>query len=172
MIRSILWVILLIAVTTNIALAGKPRTVKTIFDSSYPYEIHPIEVGIEGTKYVKVWGVGKSVELAIESAKRQAVAAAIFGGIPGREPEILATPALCNASNAYQDHSSYFDSLFYDDNTYLKFVESTSNAAPSGLDRLKVKGGYKVGIKVQIYHSALRQQLEKDNIIRSLNYGF
>lgn len=169
--KLFLAILLIFSISTFTEASGR-KDPKTIFTSSSSYEIVPIEVGTEGTKYVKVWATAKKVEDAIIEARRLAVAAAIFGGIPGSGNRIQATPALCSDSNAYMDNKSYFDNFFYLGSEFLGYAVQTSDGVPSGVDRLKVKGGYKVGIKVQIMHSNLRKKLEKDGIIRALNYGF
>ena len=70
---------------------GKDR--RKSFKSWENYEVTTEKVGVEGTKFIKVWGFGKNVDKAIMSAKRNAVHACIFRGLPGNT-NANATPAI------------------------------------------------------------------------------
>ncbi len=48
----------------------------------------------------------------------------------------------------------------------------TTDGVPSGTDRRQVKGGYKVGIYVQVMYDNLKRKLEADGIARKLSSGF
>jgi hypothetical protein len=48
----------------------------------------------------------------------------------------------------------------------------TTDGIPSGQDRRKVKGGYKVAIYVQVMFDNLKHKLEADGIAKKLNSGF
>ncbi|MDR0567500.1 MAG: hypothetical protein LBG47_10805 [Prevotellaceae bacterium] len=144
---------------------------KILFGSTYNYEVAVLGVGQDGTKVFKVWGYAKKVDDAIVQAKKNAVAACIFRGIPGGNGA-APTPAICREANAEETHADYFDSFFATGGKYLKYVNLTTDAVPSGQDRLKVKGGYKVGIAVQILYNDLRSDLEADGIARRLDAGF
>lgn len=130
-----------------------------------------IRVGSDGTKFIKVWGFGKKVDIAVMEAKKNAVAACIFRGLPACSTA-MATPALCTDPNAGTTHQDYFNNFFTTGGTYLNFVNLTTDGIPSGQDRRQVKGGYKVAIYVQVMHDNLRRQLEADGIIKGLSSGF
>jgi hypothetical protein len=144
---------------------------KILFGSSYNYEIAVLGVGQDGTKVFKVWGYAKKVDDAIVQAKKNAVAACIFRGIPGGNGA-APTPAICREPNAEEANAEYFESFFATGGKYLKYVNLTTDAVPSGQDRLKVKGGYKVGVAAQILYDNLRRDLEADGIARRLDAGF
>ncbi len=171
--KRILVLLLLLSVVSFEADAqSRRKDRKVLFNSSYNYEIVPIEVGTEGTKYVKVWAYGKKVEDAINTAKMSAVAAAIFRGIPAGGDQVAATPPLCRDMDAAEKHEAYFEEFFTIGGPYLQFVTQTSHGVPSGQDQVKIKKGYKVGISVQIMYDNLRRKLEQDGIIRGLSSGF
>ena len=134
------------------------------------YEITTERVGVEGTKFVKVWGFGKNVDKAVMNAKRNAVHACIFRGLPGNT-NANSTPAILNES-AYEQNYTYFEEFFAPGGAYLGFVNQTTDGVPSGQDRRKVKGGYKVGIYVQVMYDNLRNKLERDGLKRRLSDGF
>lgn len=144
---------------------------KAHYSSNYNYEVQISGVGQDGTKVMKVWGYGKRVEDAIIEAKMNAVASAIFKGIPGGQGA-AATPAILTDPNASEKHADYFETFFSPGGKYLQFITMTTDGMPSGQDRLKMKTGYKVAIYVQVMYDALRKQLEADGIARRLDAGF
>jgi len=144
---------------------------KAHYSSNYNYEVQISGVGQDGTKVMKVWGYGKRVEDAIIEAKMNAVASAIFKGIPGGHGA-AATPAILTDPNASEKHADYFETFFSPGGKYLQFITMTTDGMPSGQDRLKMKTGYKVAIYVQVMYDALRKQLETDGIARRLDAGF
>jgi len=144
---------------------------KAHYSSNYNYEVQISGVGQVGTKVMKVWGYGKRVEDAIIEAKMNAVASAIFKGIPGGQGA-AATPAILTDPNASEKHADYFETFFSPGGKYLQFITMTTDGMPSGQDRLKMKTGYKVAIYVQVMYDALRKQLETDGIARRLDAGF
>ncbi|MBO7189724.1 MAG: hypothetical protein J6V55_03975 [Alistipes sp.] len=134
------------------------------------YEISIERVGVEGTKFVKVWGYGKSVDKAIMNAKKNAVHACIFRGLPGNTNANY-TPAILNDA-AYIEHYDYFEQFFAPGGAYLGFVNVTTDGIPSGQDRRKVKGGYKVALYVQVMYDNLKTKLVNDGLKRRLSDGF
>lgn len=149
----------------------KKKERKAHYNSQYNYEVEIQGVGQDGTKVMKVWGYGKKVEDAIIEAKMNAVAAAIFKGIPGGNGA-AATPAIITDSNASEKHADYFDTFFSPGGKFLQYIALTTDGMPSGQDRLKIKDGYKVAIYVQIMYDSLRKQLETDGVARRLDQGF
>ncbi len=144
---------------------------KAHYNSSYNYEVQIMGVGQDGTKVMKVWGYGKRVEDAIIEAKMNAVASVIFRGIPGGHGA-AATPAILSDPNAGDKHAAYFETFFSPGGKYLQFINLTTDGMPSGQDRLKIKGGFKVAIYTQVMYDNLRKQLEADGIARRLDSGF
>lgn len=144
---------------------------KALLASEDNFEIISLGVGQDGTKVFKVYGVGKNVDQAIIKAKKNAVYACIFRGIPGANGS-APTPPIVTDSRAKETHQLYFDKFFETGGRYLQYVNVTTDGVPSGQDRLKVKEGYKVGISVQVLYNNLRKDLERDGIARGLSSGF
>ncbi len=140
------------------------------YKTSRNYEIQMLGIGSDGTKVFKIFATAKNVEKAIALCKKAAVEVCIFRGLPA-SGSINATPALCD-SKTESEKGEYFEKFFTPGGAYLNYVNITTDGVPSGQDRLKIKGGYKVGLMVQIMYDNLRQDLEKDGVIKSLNYGF
>ncbi|MBR3075267.1 MAG: hypothetical protein IKH11_05895 [Bacteroidales bacterium] len=141
------------------------------FKSWDNYEITTEKVGVDGTKFVKVWGYGKNVDAAVMQAKKNAVHACIFRGLPG-SATAMATPAICPNPDTLQSNEDYFQTFFAAGGPYLAYINMTTDGVPSGTDRRQVKGGYKVGIYVQVMYDNLKRKLEADGIARKLSSGF
>ncbi|MDR3328483.1 MAG: hypothetical protein LBS63_00035 [Prevotellaceae bacterium] len=165
----------LLAALPMLAVVGAGATSKeqkAFLSSSYSYEVLVLGVGQDGTKVFKVYGYAKKVPAAIIEARKNAVAACIFRGLPGANGA-APTPAICTTPNAEEVHAGYVATFFVDGGKYLKYVNLTSDATPSGEDCLKLKGGgYKVGITVQVLYDNLRRDLEADGVARRLDAGF
>lgn len=162
-------------ITTNYAQAQSRHKVRKMeYNSSYNYEVATVAVGVDGTKLVKVWGYGKKVEDAIRNAKELAVACAIFRGFPAASNGKAAkTPAIVTDKNAAEKNMTFFENFFAPGGKYLQYVNLSTDAPPSGKDRLKVnKKTYKVGVVVSIAFDELRKDLEKEGIARRLDAGF
>lgn len=143
------------------------------YNASYNYEVTTVAVGIDGTKLVKVWGFGKKPDVAIQKAKKDAIACAIFKGYPAGTGRIAAkTPAIVNESGSFEKNKEFYSEFFASEGKYLQYVNRSSDAPPSGADRLKVRKGYKVGITVSIAFNELRKYLEDEGIARKLDTGF
>ena len=159
---------------TATVLYGKKNERKESFKSWENYEIYTLKVGTPGTKYVKVWAYGKKEDDAIMQAKKNAVHACIFRGLPANTGEgANATPALVRDNSVWENNLDYFEKFFAPGGDWLAYINVTSDGGkPSGPDKLKVKGGYKIALRVQVMYDNLKKKLEDDGIIRSLNSGF
>lgn len=141
------------------------------FTSTNSYEVQCIGVGKDGTKSIKVWSYGKSVKKALYKIKKDAVAAAIFRGIPAGGGAAM-TPPIMTSSNARDEYSKFFKKFFKSGGSYLNFVNVSDERKPIGSNRIKMKGGYKVGMLVSINFDHLRKYLEEKGIAKKLNNGF
>ena len=172
LVTILLAIVLSTAIDTHAQSRNKVR--KMEYNSSYNYEVATVAVGVDGTKLVKVWGYGKKVEDAIRNAKELAVACAIFRGFPAASNGKAAkTPAIVTDRNAADKHQEFFENFFAPGGKYLQFVNLSTDAPPSGKDRLKVnRKTYKVGIVVSIAFDELRKYMEDEGVARSLDSGF
>jgi hypothetical protein len=167
--KSICTVLLfLIVVASVFGQTRKER--KAMYDSQYNYELACLGVGNDGTKLLKVWGYGKKVDNAIYDAKRTAVAAVIFRGVPagnGAAP----TPSLLPV-DGYGQNMDFFDEFFKDGGMYLSFVNLTTDGTPGGADNIKMSHGYKVAVSASINFNELRKYLQDKGIVKRLDAGF
>jgi hypothetical protein len=161
-------------ITATISNAQSRRKVRKIeYNSSYNYEVATVAVGVDGTKLVKVWGYGKKPEDAIHNAKELAIACAIWRGFPAASNGKAAkTPAIVTDDSMADKYADFFDNFFAPGGKYLQYVNLSTDAPPSGADRVKMKKGYKVGVTLSIAFDELRKDLEKEGIARRLDAGF
>ena len=164
----IILVLAILAVTTTDAQSRKER--KAMYDSNYNYEIECLGVGQDGTKLVKIWGYGKKADDAVFEAKKNAVAAVIFRGIPGGRGA-AATPAILSV-DGYEKNMDFFDDFFKAGGMYLSFVNSTTDGMPGGSDRIKMSKGYKVALSASVAYDQLRKYLEEKGIAKKMDAGF
>lgn len=143
---------------------------KAMYDSKFNYEVQTLGVGQDGTKLFKIWGYGKKPHDAMFEAKRNAVAAVIFKGLPPGNGAAKTPPIL--SVDGYEQHPDFFDEFFEAGGKYLNFVNSTTDGMPGGSDRIKMKKGYKVGLSVSVNYDGLRKYLEDQGIARKLDSGF
>ncbi|MDA3891987.1 MAG: hypothetical protein PF517_10035 [Salinivirgaceae bacterium] len=170
---TLVMVMFLISSTISNA-QSKNKVRKMEYNSSYNYEVATVAVGVDGTKLVKVWGYGKKPEDAIRNAKELGIACAIFRGFPpASNGRAAKTPAIVTDSGSPEKNAAFFETFFAPGGKYLQYVNLSTDAPPSGADRLKVnRKTYKVGITVSIAFDELRKYLEEQGIARSLNSGF
>lgn len=129
----------------------------------YDYEVQPLDQGAFGTILVKSFGEGRRPAEAIEVAKKNAVHAVIFKGIPGSN---LRRPLVTNP-NAETQFRDYFDAFFADDGKFQRFVTVSSDGSIDPKDRTRLnRNQYKIGVKMQVHHAELRRELEAANIVQ------
>ncbi|MBE9467981.1 MAG: hypothetical protein IMY72_06625 [Bacteroidetes bacterium] len=143
----------------------------TKIDSVYKTGSEILKVGNEGTKLIKVWGYGKTPDIAITDAKRNAVDVAIFKGFSAGGDSDKIFP-IVSEDNSRIENKVFFDDFFKVGGKYLQYVNSKNYGVPSGKDRLKLKYGYNVAVSVSIEFDTLRKYLEEKGIARRLDEGF
>lgn len=136
-----------------------------VVDSVYAYGQHQVEclgVDLDGSQTLRAWGKGKNRAQAIETAKKNAVRAVIFKGIPGTG-ECNKRP-LVTEVNAEEKYESYFNRFFADGGIYKQFVSmedekrnSRQKSADASIENW--------GVVVRVNRAALRQRLIEDDVI-------
>ena len=132
------------------------------------YEVQFLRTGVEGTILFKIYSYGKKEDDCITNAKRNAVRAVIFDGIPGSDMQ----KPLVTEAGAEELYKDYFNVFFKKNGKYLRYVSISTDGSIDSNDRLKVGKRVKVGIAVSVQKAALRKELESAGIIRKLNDGF
>jgi hypothetical protein len=135
------------------------------------YEVECAGVAGDGSYLVKVYTFSKkSANFPYEQAKKNAIHAVLFKGIPSnRETGCAGQKPIATNPNIEFEKREFFDTFFQNGGKYMKYVfESTSgNIDPK--DVMKVGKEYKIGILVTVSKDLLRKDLEAAGIIRSLS---
>jgi len=160
--------LVIFAIATVNAQSRKER--KAMYDSKFNYEIESLGVGQDGTKLIKIWGYGKKADDAVFEAKKNAVAAVIFRGVPAGKGA-AATPSILPV-DGYEKNMDFFDDFFKAGGMYLSFVNSTTDGMPGGSDRIKMNKGYKVALSASVNYNQLRKYLEEKGIAKKMDSGF
>lgn len=132
------------------------------------YEVKFVRTGLEGTILFKVFSYGKNEKSCLENAKRNAVKAVIFTGIPGSD---LQRP-LATDPAAIEVHKDYFNAFFQENGKYRNFVALSSDGSINADDRMRVGKMLKIGFVVSVQKASLRKELEQAGVIKSLSHGF
>ena len=130
--------------------------------------IDQIRVAQDGTRLIKVWGVAPNADAAISKALRNAVEGCLFFGIDAGSTTGRIPPLCPDGVQAYYNNRQYFDRFFAAGN-HLQYVNRVNSLYPTGEDNIRVRGGRSVGIQVQLKVNQLRQRMENDGIIKSLD---
>jgi hypothetical protein len=128
----------------------------------YSPEVNFLYKETQGTIAVKSTGYGKNRTEAVVDAQKNALRTIMFYGIPGTELNI---PLIENVNEAKSKKSKYLNDFFENDN-YANFIMSFVESS----DLTKVKGGKKITVDVKINFSALRKDLEQNQVIRKFGY--
>lgn len=159
---NLLLLLFLMACLTGINAQKKSNT------DDNEYEVKFLRTGVEGTILFKIYSYGKKEDDCITNAKRNAVRAVIFDGIPGSD---LQKPLVTEAG-AEELYKDYFNVFFQKNGKYLHYVSLSTDGSIDSNDRFKVGKRVKVGIAVSVQKAALRKELESAGIIRKLSDGF
>lgn len=116
-----------------------------------------IKYGKGEVKFVTI-GVDRDQESAIVKAKRNALEAVLFKGIPGSN---LSKPIVSQQER--EASQSYFNKFLEPGGGYLDYI-IFSNFAPA--HSIKLRGGYQVGLEIGINYSSLQNKLENDKVIK------
>lgn len=122
----------------------------------------------DGAFILTVTKSGADIKSATDEACIQAVYQVLFIGLKQAEGTYSQKPIISDPSTE-QSHSDFFNSFFETGGAYSKFVSIIpgSTAAP-----VKIKGGYKVTVKTVVSKDNLREEMEKNGIIKPLSSGF
>lgn len=140
------------------------KTVNVTSAAAYTnFETTCLGIEQDGSQTLRAWGKGRNKADAIEQAKKNAVSDVLFKGIKG-SGECNQTPLVLEV-NGRERYAKYFNPFFSDGGEYKQFVvEEKSNEA----SRIKARGSAMEnwGIIVTVDREGLRQQLEKDGILK------
>ena len=133
-------------------------------DKMPEYDITGAGSGSEGTILVKVYVYAKKV--TDQDLKRAAVHGVVFRGCSGNASGAR-QPAMASPT-AEAENAAFCEAFFAEDGQCQNFASVVSGS----YDRVKTKKGYKSGAILQVDKTALRKELEKAGVVRSLSSGF
>lgn len=133
-------------------------------DKMPQYDIIGAGSGTEGTVLVKVFVYSRKATDA--DLKRAAVHGIVFQGCSGNASGAR-QPAMASPT-AEADNAAFCEEFFASDGPCLRYASVVSGS----YERVKTNKGYKCGAILQVDKTALRKELEKAGIVRSLSAGF
>lgn len=132
------------------------------------YEVQFVRTGLEGTILFKVFSYGKNEKVCLENAKRNAIKAVIFTGIPGSD---LQKPLATDPASV-EVHKDYFNTFFQESGKYMQYVSVSTDGSINANDRMRVGKLLKIGFVVSVQKASLRKELERAGVVKSLSHGF
>ncbi len=131
---------------------------------SYPTSEVNFLSGKEGTITIRAIGIGTNEQKAIIDAEKNAFNVILFRGLPESEQKTALVGT--NEIAEKERHKEYFNK-FYNEERYKTFVMSSVPVS----NLIKYKGGEKsITIEIDVNLSALRNDLEENNVIRKFGY--
>lgn len=135
-------------------------------DTHWTYEIESVGVGADGTYAIRVWSYYKNAKMPLEVAKRNAVHAVIFKGVPAGNGAASQPPLKTDAVTAS-------DSVFFGNFFQGEYQDYINSVASGSLRILKLRAReYKIGYVVSVAKDNLRKYLEDQGVIKGLSSGF
>ena len=132
-------------------------------DTPWTYEIESVGVG---TYAIRVWSYYKNAKMPLEVAKRNAVHAVIFKGVPAGNGAASQPPLKTDAVTAS-------DSVFFGNFFQGEYQDYINSVASGSLRILKLRAReYKIGYVVSVAKDNLRKYLEDQGVIKGLSSGF
>ena len=105
--------------------------------------------------------------LALEQAKKSAVHAVLFKGLPANNDGCAAKVQLVNASSE-SENSEYFKNFFFNNSSYSQFATSPTGVPTKTISLDKKGKQLRVDYIISVNVESLRKKLEGDKIIKSL----
>ena len=129
------------------------------------YDIEIVSESNNSNYIVKVSSYSKKPALDIELAKKNAIHGVIFKGLRNHPP-------LANDVSIEKSEFDFFQEFFGSNKIYSKFVSEITDGSLGLGSIVKTKKGFKITTILMLNHVQLREYLETQGIINSLNNGF
>ena len=166
--KVLLYGLLLVMMVSAAQAQKKSKRVRPEESGYTEYEVQFLKTGVEGTIFFKIYSYGDNENECIENAKRNAVRAVIFSGIPGSDLE----DPLTSETGAEIKYKDYFDIFFNKKGKYINYVSISNDGSINSNDRYRVGKQIKVGINVVVRKAQLRKELQAAGIIKDLGDYF
>jgi len=134
----------------------------------YAYQVECVSVENDGSFTIKIWNTKLGKKYTPEQARKDAIDAILFSGVPGNNGCIAQKPIL--ATQQAIDNFSKIEKDFYSKNGNWSNYTREANTETTIPENIGDKS-WKV-YKVSVSKNLLRKYLEDQKIIKSLNSGF
>lgn len=140
----------------------------TFAQKQFAYQVECISVESSGSVSVKIWNTKKGKKYSQLQARKDAVHAILFSGVPGSNGCVTQKPIL-STPESIETFIKIENDFFSKNGEWSKFTReaSISTTLPQQIGHKKWKV-YQVSISKDL----LRKYLEEHKIIKSLNSGF
>ena len=123
--------------------------------------------GSESSYLIRISVYVPDKRLALEQAKKSAVHAILFKGLPANNDGCAAKVPLVNASSE-SENSEYFKNFFFNNSSYSQFATSPTGVPTKTISLDKKGKKLRVDYIISVNVESLRKKLEGDKIIKSL----
>lgn len=152
---------------SSFSMAQKKDDYKWIGD----YEVKSIGPVQSGMREITVLGTKAKEKDAVETAKRNAVEACLFGGLSA-QGSTAETPAIISTTpdEVVADNQEFFNTFFelkdkkHAGGVYMRYINRSTEVSLE-----KVKGGYVATVTVQVLYDKLRGYMEEKGFAKKLN---
>lgn len=136
----------------------------------FRYEIESISVGYGGNVIVRVSSYSTSQKNSILQAKKNAVHGLLFKGFNSTTG--VSQPPMINDLESEKKNEKFFDHFFDDYGNFNKYIVSSNDINATSIKMKGASAGYKTTVEVTVAKELLRQYLEKEKIIKRLDFLF
>jgi len=140
----------------------------TYAQKQFAYQVECISVEISGSVTIKIWNTKKGKKYSQLQARKDAVHAILFSGVPSSNGCITKKPIL-SSPESIEAFKKIENDFFSKNGEWSKYTREASVAAT--LPQQIGDKEWKV-YQVSVSKDLLRKYLEEQKIIKSLNTGF
>lgn len=122
-----------------------------------------------GDIIVKATSTGSGRDAAYDNSVRGAVEALLFTGIEGDQQNRVSFQSSLIGKTAVSDEGRVYFDNFFSKGLYRQYASALPSASPT---YVKSGKGYKAVVYIVLKKNALRKELEKNNIVKSMQDFF
>lgn len=153
--------ILLTLIVSVVLLSGCSKKVATT--TAYKsYDTECLGTDPSGAQILRVWGMGKDYNEAVENAGKKAVEEVTFNHVTNGSGDCNSWPVI-DSPVARKNNSEYFAKFFKHKGDYRKFIKVEKPDKDSALNG---NGRVEVAVVVTVDREGLRQRFVKDGILK------
>jgi len=139
-----------------------------VSQKQYAYLIECVSVETSGTSIIKIWNSKKGKKYSVLQARKDAIYAVLYHGVPGNNGCIAQKPLLSSAESI-ESFNRIKNRFFANEGIWYHYANEATII--NSLPELIKENDWKI-YQVSISKDLLRKYLEEQKIINSLNSGF